>query len=143
MPTLGSSGLRCLSLCIGVFLFFMGFDKTAWLADTRILVLELEEWHGFAPSLSRWYLETVAIPGAPIFSRLVPLGELLSGASLVLGIRIRLAATVALFMVINFHVAMGVIFSFDYLINGYGLPIIGSLLALSMNSNRLPFSFSR
>ena len=82
-------------------------------------------------------------PGAPAFARLVPLGELAAGAALFLGFRVRIAATVALLMVINFHIASGVMFHYPYLTNGYGLPVIGGLLALAIGGRQLPFSVTR
>ena len=139
----GAAALRVLSLFMGVFLIFMGLGKTAWFGDSGHLVAELRQWREFAPSLSRWYLDTVAIPGAPLFARLVPVGELSTGAALVLGVRTGLAATVALAMILNFHVAMGVIFTYGYLTNGYGLPVVGALLALAVGGARLPFSLYR
>ena len=66
----GAVGLRVLSLLMGVFLVFMGLGKTPWLGDSGYLVAQLEQWREFAPSVSRWYLDTVAIPGAPVFARL-------------------------------------------------------------------------
>ena len=138
-----TGGLRVLSVLLGVFLVFMGQSKLAWFGDSGHLVEELEGWRGFAPAASRWYLEAVAIPAAPIFARLVPLGELVTGAALVAGVRVRLAATVALVMILNFHVAMGVIFTFGYLTNGYGLPVVGGLLALSIGGTKLPLSLGR
>ena len=147
MPSIleGSSagGLRVLSLLMGVFLISMGFGKLGWLTDSSFLVAELRGWWGSAPALSRWYIDTVAMPGAPLFARLVLFGELASGAALVAGFRVRLAAGVALLMVLNFHFTMGLIFQWAYLTNGFGLPVVGSLAALALGPRRLPFSFSR
>ncbi len=141
----GSSGggLRVLSLFMGVFLLSMGFGKLGWFTDSSFLVAELRGWWGSAPVLSRWYIDTVAMPGAPLFARLVPAGELASGVALVAGYRVRLAAGVALLMVLNFHVTMGVIFHWAYLTNGYGLPVVGALAALALGARRLPFTVSR
>ena len=139
----GAGGLRVLSLFMGVFLISMGFGKLGWLTDSSFLVAELRGWWGSAPALSRWYIDTVAIPGAPLFARLVLFGELASGAALVAGFRVRLAAGVAMLMVLNFHFTMGVMFHWAYLTNGYGLPVIGGLAALTLGARRLPFSFSR
>ena len=138
-----AGGLRVLSLFIGVFLISMGFGKLGWLTDSSLLVAELRGWWGNAPALSRWYIDTVAMPGAPLFARLVLFGELASGAALVAGFRVRLAAGVALLMVLNFHVASGVMFQWAYLTNGYGLPVVGGLAALAIGALRLPFSMSR
>ena len=135
--------LRILSVALGVFLIFMGLDKIEWLTDSGILLGRLQEWRDVATPLARWYLETVAIPGAPIFARLVVLAELAAGSALVLGIRVRLAATLALLMVINFHIASDVMLRYDYLINAYGLPILGGLLALAVGGAKLPFSVSK
>ncbi len=138
----GSSAgaLRVLSVCMGVFFLFMGLDKISWLADPGLLTTQLRGWHDAAPTLSRWYLETVAIPGAPVFARLVPAGELAVGVALIAGVRVRLAAVTGLFMVLNFHFAMGVLLRYSYLWNGYGPPVVGSLLALAIGGARLPFS---
>ena len=135
-----AGGLRALAVFMGLFLLFMGLDKTGWLTDDGMLRPELERWRGLAPAASRWYLELVAIPGAPLFARLVLLGELATGTSLILGYRVRLAATVALLMVLNFHFASGIIFTSGYVTNGYGLPVLGSLLALALGGVKLPYS---
>ena len=71
MTTLHSpaGGLRTLSLIMGLFLVLMGYGKLAWLADSVHLSYELEQWLSFEPvSISRWYLEWVAVPGAPLFA---------------------------------------------------------------------------
>ena len=128
---------------MGVFLIFMGLDKIDWLMDGAILTQKASgvARHGAAPRpvVSR----TIAIPGAPVFARVVPLAELAAGAALILGIRVRLAAALALLMVINFHVASDVIFRYSYLMNAYGPPVLGGLLALAIGGVRLPFSVSK
>ena len=65
-----------------------------------------------------------------MFARVVVLAELAAGAALILGCRVRLAAALAFLMVLNFHFAADLIFRYSYLINAYGLPILGGLLAL-------------
>ena len=132
-----------LSLCIGVFLLFMGLDKIAWFTDSGPLLSQLQEWRSTAPGASRWYLDTVALPGAPVFARLVVLGELATGVAIIAGFRIRLAAAMALLMILNFHFASDVMFRYAYLTNAYGLPVIGCLLALVLGGVRLPLSLSK
>lgn len=136
----GGGGLRVLSLIMGLFLIFMGLDKLDWLRGSGFLTARLQEWLEMAGPASRWYLETVAIPGAPMFARLVPIGELASGTALICGFRVRVAAAVSLFMVLNFHFAADILFHYSYLINAYGPPVIGGLLALIISGSRLPFS---
>jgi uncharacterized membrane protein YphA (DoxX/SURF4 family) len=129
--------LRLMSLAMGVFLIAMGMTKLGWLFDAGVLTAELQNWLATAPPASRWYLETVAIPGAPVFARLVMLGELAAGAALVCGYRVRAAATVALLMVLNFHFASGILFQYSYLRNSFGPPVIGNLLALAIGARRM------
>ncbi len=104
-----ASGLRVLSLFMGVFFLFMGLDKLGWLTDPDLLTKQLNTWLETAPAASRWYFRTVAIPGAPVFARLVLVGELATAAALLTGFQTRLAAVAGLFMVLNFHFAMGVL----------------------------------
>ena len=139
----GVGGLRVLSLSMGTFLIFMGLGKLGWFTDSSFLVAELRGWWGSAPTLSRWYIDTLAMPGAPLFARLVPLGELAAGAALLAGFRVREAAGVALLMVLNFHFAMGVMFHWAYLTNPYGPPVLGGLAALALGARRLPFSIPK
>ena len=138
-----AAALRVLALLLGVFLIFVGVAKIGWFMDGGILARQLQNWRNAAGPFSQWYLDTVAMPGVPMFARLVPLGELVTGMALFLGFRVRIAATVALLMVINFHIASGVMFQYAYLTNGYGLPVLGGLLALAIGGRHLPFSVTR
>jgi uncharacterized membrane protein YphA (DoxX/SURF4 family) len=135
--------LRVLSIALGTFMLFMGIDKLDWLSDSGFLRGRLEEWRDMARPLVRWYLETIAIPGAPVFARVVPLAELSTATALLLGIWVRRAAGLAMLMVINFHFAADIMFRYDYLINAYGLPILGGLAALALGGKGLPWSLSR
>ena len=136
--------LRVLSIALGVFLLFMGLDKLDWFVDGgAFLTRRLEEWRGTARPMVRWYLETIAIPGAPVFARIVPLAELSAAAALILAFYVRWAAALVMLMVINFHFAADIIFRYDYLINAYGLPILGGLAALALNGKKLPMSLAR
>ena len=136
-------GVRILSLALGVFFLFMGLDKLAWFGDPGLLNRQLHDWSRNAPAPSRWYLHTIAIPGAPIFALLVPLGELAVGAGLLLGVQVRLAALAGLFMVLNFHFGMGVLLRYSYLWNGYGPPVLGGLVALAVGGPACPSASGR
>jgi uncharacterized membrane protein YphA (DoxX/SURF4 family) len=138
-----AAGLRVLAVFIGVFLIAQGVGKIGWLTDSAPLNGALQGWLKTAPAGSRWYLETFAIPGVPMFARLVPLGELLGGAALIAGFWTRLAASAAFLMVLNFHVASGAIFQDRFLTNGFGLPVLGTLLALAIGGTRLPGSLKQ
>ena len=145
VPGGGTSGyaLRVLALAIGVFFIFNGLDKLPWFLDSSILSERLDGWRASAHPASRWYVDNIAVPGVPMFARVVPLAELAAGAALVLGFWTRLAATMALLMVVNFHIARGLVFSTEILTDGVGLPVLGSLLALAIAGGRLPFSLSK
>ncbi len=128
---------------MGIFLVFMGLDKIDWFLNAAPLSQQLQQWRGMARPLARWYIDTIALPGAPVFARIIPLAELAAGSAFLLGVRVRLAAMLALVMVVNFHVAADVMFRYEYLWNAYGPPVLGSLLALAVGGVRLPFSLSK
>jgi len=135
-------GLTLLRISIGVFFFFEGLGKIAWFGNPSILGGRLAEWAqaAAAGSTSQWYLQRIAQPGVAIFARLVPLGEITSGAAMVAGFWTPLFALVAFFMALNFQFASGALFKYSILTSGYGLPVLGSTLALAVGGVRLPWS---
>ena len=139
----GSFGLRVLAVMLGVFFIAMSVSKIGWITDSGILLQKFQVFLQKAPPSVRWYLETVCIPGAPIFARLVPLGECSLGVALIVGFWTRMAAIVAFLMVLNFHFATSAFWSADFLRDGTGLPVLGGLLAIAISGSRLPFSVSR
>jgi uncharacterized membrane protein YphA (DoxX/SURF4 family) len=136
------TGLAILRICIGVFFIFEAIGKIRWFVDTSILAGQFANWsHAAAPgSIAAWYLGRIAVPGVAIFARLVPLGEMSSGLALVLGFWTPFFAFVAFLMALNFQLASGVIFHYSFLTSGYGLPVLGSTLALALGGVRLPWS---
>lgn len=132
------AGLRTLSLLLGMFILFMGISKIGWLTDSSVLASRFQEWHDAGPPATRWYIETIAMPGMPIFARLVPLAELAAGTAMIIGFWTRLAALLAMFMILNFHFASDLLFHYEYLTNAYGLPVLSGLLALVIGGKNLP-----
>ena len=140
----GAIGVRLLAVMLGIFFLGMSSSKVAWFADSSILLNKFQMiFLPKAPPIVRWYLETVCIPGTPLFARLVPLGEIATGLALILGFWPRMAAIAALLMVLNFHFATSAFWSTDFLRDGTGLPVLGGLLAVAISGSRLPFSVSR
>ena len=92
-----------------------------------------------AGSWSHAYLERV-MPSTTLLARLVPLGEITSGAAMVAGFWTPFFALVAFFMALNFQLASGALFNYSILTSGYGLPVLGSTLALAVGGVRLPWS---
>jgi uncharacterized membrane protein YphA (DoxX/SURF4 family) len=135
-------GLALLRIFIGVFFIFEGLGKIRWFADTSILAGRFADWtQAAAPgSISHWYLQRIAQPGLAIFARLVPLGEIVSGVAMVIGFWTPFFAFVAFFMALNFNIASGAIAKYSFLTNGYGLPVLGSTLALAIGGVRLRWS---
>ncbi|MCU1384321.1 MAG: hypothetical protein JWL71_3018 [Acidobacteria bacterium] len=136
------TGLTILRICIGVFFLFEGIGKIAWLTNTSMLAGQLAGWSQAVPgaSWSHLYLERVAIPYASYFARMVPLGEMISGAALIAGFWTPFFALIAFFMALNFQFASGALFKYGILTSGYGLPVLGSTLALTLGGVRLPWS---
>jgi uncharacterized membrane protein YphA (DoxX/SURF4 family) len=135
-------GLTVLRICIGVFFVFEGLGKVRWFADPSLLAARLADWHQAAPagSISAWYLQRVAEPYVTIFARLVPLGEIVTGIALVVGFWTTLFAFIGFFMALNFQLAGNMIFKYAFLTSGYGLPVLGSTLALAIGGVRTRFS---
>ena len=136
-----AAALRALALLLGVFFLFQGLNKLSWLLDSAIFAERMQTWLRNAPAPAvRWYIETIAIPGVPLFARLVPLAELTAGAALIVGFWPRIIAALAFAMVLNFHFALGSFYSLEFLRDGAGLPVLGGLLAIVIGGARLPWS---
>jgi len=136
------TGLAILRILIGVFFCFLGIGKIRWFANTSILARQFDEWShaAAAGSVSQWYLSRIAVPGVTIFARLVPFGEIVGGLALIVGFWTPIVALLAFLMVLNIHIASGAIFTYSFLTNGYGLPVLGATLALAIGGVRLKWS---
>lgn len=135
-------GLVLLRVAIGVFFVAEAASKVRWFVDSSALARQLAGWLAAAPpdSTSRWYLEHVCIPGQVVFARLVPIGEVACGLAMIVGFWTPIFASLAFLLALNFHIASGVIAHWSFLTNGYGLPVLGSTLALALGGVRLPWS---
>jgi uncharacterized membrane protein YphA (DoxX/SURF4 family) len=136
------TGLAVLRIAIGTFFLFEAFGKFAWLTHPSLLADQLAAWAQAVPasSWSHWYLQRFALPYASTFARLVPIGELTCGIALIGGFWTPLFALIAFFMALNFQFASGALFRYSILTSGYGLPVLGSTLALAIGGVRLPWS---
>jgi len=139
------TGLAIVRVAIGLFFMFEGLAKFRWFTNTSILAGRFSDWAqaSQAGSISRWYLDHLAMPGVHVFARLVPLGEFCTGVALLVGFWTPLWGFVAFFMALNYHIASGALFHFSFLTNGYGPPVLGSTLGLAIGGIRLPWSLRR
>jgi uncharacterized membrane protein YphA (DoxX/SURF4 family) len=138
-----ATALTLLRLCLGVFFVFEGIGKASWLLDSSQLAGQLSQMLARTTPINRWYVETICLPGVALFARLVPLGEFATGIAFLSGVYVRPAAILAFFMVMNFHFANGILFRYQFLTNGYALPVLGGLLALALGGNALPWRLRR
>ena len=136
-------GLNIIRIALGIFFLFEAIGKIHWFTNTGQLTQMLNGYLQHAVPAARWYLMTFAIPGIPIFARLVPIGEFACGLALIFGFWTRLAAALAFLMALNFLFAGSAIFQYRFLTNPYGLPTLGSLLGLAVGGARLPWSVQK
>jgi uncharacterized membrane protein YphA (DoxX/SURF4 family) len=136
------TGLAVTRILIGIFFLFEGLGKWRWFFDASPLVNQLTGWQhaAAAGSLSARYLAAVALPGASLFARLVPLGEISCGVALILGFWTPAFAFLAFCLALNFQFASGALSKYSFLTSGYGLPVLGSTLGLAIGGVRLPWS---
>src|SRR3954468_11723650 len=130
--------LLAVRIALGVFFIFEGWDKLPWMINPGLLTTALQKWADTGVPASKWYIETILIPGVPVFARLVFLGEVATGLALLSGVWLRPAAIIAFLMVLNIHFAHSSIFQYGFLSKGDGLPILGGLLALAIAGGSSP-----
>jgi len=130
--------LLAVRIALGVFFIFEGWDKLPWMTNPGLLTTALQKWADTGVPISKWYIETILIPGVPVFARLVFLGEVATGLALLSGVWLRPAAIIAFLMVLNIHFAHSSIFQYGFLSKGDGLPIVGGLLALVIAGGSSP-----
>ena len=135
--------LRVVTLGLGIFFLFMSLNKFDWLTTPELLAQRFQRWLPNAAWYAQPYLRWVAIPGADIFARLVPIGEFVTALSMLGGIYTRPAAVAALFMVLNFHTATSSFSSMEFLRDGTGPLLFATLIAVAVSRAPLPFSLGR
>jgi uncharacterized membrane protein YphA (DoxX/SURF4 family) len=129
------SALRVLGIGVGVFFIAMSANKIEWLTHPELLLNRFVRWAPAASPPVGWYLQHIAIPAAPVLARAIPLSEFSVGLAFVLGIGVRPAAALALFLVVNFQYGTGAFFAWEFLRDGTGPPLIAALIALLMRGD--------
>ena len=134
--------LLAVRFALAVFFVFEGWDKLPWMKNPELLSENLHRWASAGVPVSKWYIETILLPGVPVFARLVFLGEVAAGLAFLFGFWTRRAAILTFLMVLNIHFAHGSIFQYGFLWKGDGLPILGGLVALAIAGPEIPLSLS-
>jgi len=138
--TSSEAGLVAARLALGVFFTFEGWDKLPWVMHPDQLASILTRWAEAGTPLSKWYVQTLCLPGVPVFARLVFFGEVLAGLCLIFGLWTRTTAVVLFLLVLNIHLAHNTLLHYSFLSKGDGLPVLGSLLALVIGGAKMPLS---
>jgi uncharacterized membrane protein YphA (DoxX/SURF4 family) len=81
------------------------------------------------------------LPGTPVLARAIPISEFCIGLAFVVGLWIRPAAALALFLVLNFHFGTSALSAWEFLRDGTGPPVLAALVALVIGGGNLPFTF--
>src|SRR5579862_7317367 len=123
--------LCVLRVSLGIFMLAKGLDKLAWFGDANILGGKLHAFLAKATPGNRWWV-TLLIPGTALFARLVPAGELAAGVAFIVGRYTRFAAILSFLMILNFHLATGALFRYDFLSDGQAFPVLGGLVAVAL-----------
>lgn len=107
--------LAVLRIAAGLSLLTSGLQKLAWFGSTAPLDQTLSKWaeHPANAMVAKYVAVATAHHG--LFARLVPLGELVLGALLIVGFLTPLAALLAFVMVLQFQFASGQLFALNYL----------------------------
>jgi uncharacterized membrane protein YphA (DoxX/SURF4 family) len=131
----GSAPFVILRVSLGIFMVAKGLGKLQWFLHPDILTVKLQAFMQKATPANRWWV-ALLLPGAALFARLVPLGELAGGMAMILGRFARVAALLTFLMVLNFHLATGELFRSDFYSDGQAFPVLGGLLALALAGRR-------
>jgi len=118
-------------LAIGALFLHLGMEKyhEGWLWNSQPLADSLQRYLEHAGGLELKYLTTVAIPFAGLWAKLITVGELATGVSFLLGLLTRTSAGVALLMILNFHAANGLLFSWEFFGSPYAAFLTAGLVA--------------
>jgi uncharacterized membrane protein YphA (DoxX/SURF4 family) len=130
-PQTKSAHLFYLRLAVGIFFLTEALQKTGWLSSAEPLLGSLNNYlKRGVHEISQWYLNTVAIPYAEVWARMMFFGELLIGISLIIGLWTRVSLPIAILMVLSFHLANGTLLSWAFFSSAYALLLLSCLVIL-------------
>jgi uncharacterized membrane protein YphA (DoxX/SURF4 family) len=105
-----------LRLAVGALFLHLGWGKyqSGWLHEPNQLAGTLANYQQHAAGWQAQYLNYVAIPYSFIWVKCIAVGEFLLGASLLLGLLVRLSTLLGMFMLLDLYAANGNLFSWDF-----------------------------
>ena len=109
-----------------------GWEKIheGWLTNPQPLIDSLTGFRAHAAEYQLYYLDTIAIPYAGVWSKIMATGETALGLSLLLGLLVRLSSLMGIIMVLNFYAANGSLYSLRFFSSAWSALIVVSLLVL-------------
>ncbi len=124
--------LLILRLALGALILNGGLEKynEGWLSNAEPLHASLNNFHQHAGSYQLQYLDAVALPYVQLWSKLICVGELALGVSLLLGLLVRLSTLVGMLYVLNLYAANGSLFSLKFFGSPWSALFFATLLAL-------------
>ncbi len=130
---MNATWIAFLRIAVGIFFLGQGINKIEWLTSSEFLKTNLDRYALNAHPAAQWYQERVAKPGVEIWARAIPMGEMLIGIALILGVLTRTTLSIATLLVVNFHITNGKFFSLTFFSDPYALLLLACLLALSFS----------
>src|SRR4051812_1250675 len=105
-------GMAIMRIGFGLYFWTQAYSKltAGWLESPKTLLesqIGPAVQRGTAESFFRPFLENVVQPNAPLFAQLVPLGEVLVAALLILGLLTRVGCIGGGFLVLNYMTMKG------------------------------------
>ncbi len=121
-----------LRLALGALFLSSGIEKyhEGWLSNPEPLLTSLRGFHEHASVYQLRYLDSVALPFASLWAKLICGGETALGISLLLGCLARTGALVGMLFVLNLYAANGSLFSLRFFGSPWSALVFCSLLAL-------------
>lgn len=127
-------------IAIGLFFLAQGMNKLEWYSSSEFLRTSLDRYAQNPPAFTSFYQKHVAYPGIEAWSRMIPTGEMLIGAALILGVLTQPTLIIAMLLVINFHLTNGYLFSTQFFSNPYALVVLSSLAILYFSKSGSTFA---
>lgn len=122
-------------IAIGLFFLAQGLNKLDWYSTSEFLRTSLDRYAQSPPAFTSFYQKHVAYPGIEAWSRMIPTGEMLIGAALIVGLLTQPTLIIAILLVFNFHLANGNLFSTQFFSNPYALVLLSSLVTLFLSKS--------